>query len=30
MIADIRTPLRMYFNVSRSIDVFLALLQKEC
>ena len=26
MIAEIRTPLRVFFNVSRSLDVFLALL----
>lgn len=30
MIADIRTPLRVFFNVSRSLDVFLALFKKEC
>lgn len=30
MIADIRTPLRVFFNASRSLDVFLALFQKEC
>lgn len=30
MIADIKTPLRVFFNVSRSLDVFLALFQKEC
>lgn len=28
MISEIRTPLRVFFNVSRSLDVFLALFQK--